>query len=230
MKGLVDMRHIICEKVKNLRDLGGYQTKYGETKFNKVFRSSVPYSLTKDELKYFDNLNLTVIDLRTEEEVLKKKSVFDNNKYNYFNVVLKGANIPKKEKDIAPGYIEILDDYKQIRKVLEIIKNSKGSILYNCTSGKDRTGVITMLLMLIAGVTEDDIIVDYSISYIYLREDIRKMHKENSNLPKFIGNSKLEYMEETLRLFKEKYTNIDNYMKVLGFTKDEVSEIRNKIF
>ena len=224
------MRHILCEKVKNLRDLGGYQTSYGITKFNKVFRSSVPYSLTEDELKYFDDLNLTVIDLRTEEEVLKKKSVFDNNKYNYFNVVLKGANYPEKEEDIAPGYIKILDDYEQIRKVLEIIKNSKGSTLYNCTLGKDRTGVITMLLLLITGVTDDDIIADYSLSYVYLREDIRKIHELNPSLPAFLGNSKLEYMEETLRLFKEKYIDIDNYMMILGFTKDEVSEIRNKLF
>ena len=209
------MRHILCEKVKNLRDLGGYQTPYGITKFNKVFRSSVPYSLTEDELKYFDDLNLTVIDLRTEEEVLKKKSVFDNSEYNYFNVVLKGANYPEKEEDI-----EILDDYEQIRKVLEIIKNSKGSILYNCTLGKDRTGVITMLLLLIMGVTDDDIIADYSLSYVYLREDIRKIHELNPSLSAFIGNSKLEYMEETLRLFKEKYINIDNYMKILGFTND----------
>ena len=177
----------LCEKVKNLRDLGGYQTPYGITKFNKVFRSSVPYSLNEDELKYFDNLNLTVIDLRTKEEISRKKNVFDNNKYNYFNVVLKGADIPKREKDIVPGYIEILDDYKQIRKVLEIIKNSKGSILYNCTSGKDRTGVITMLLMLIAGVSEDDIIADYSISYVYLREDIRK-YKKITNYDEMIIN------------------------------------------
>jgi len=224
------MRHIICEKVKNLRDLGGYQTKYGKTKFNKVFRSSVPYSLNEDELKYFDNLNLTVIDLRTKEEISRKKNVFDNDKYNYFNVVLKGANFPEKEEDIAPGYIKILDDYEQIRKVLEIIKNSKESILYNCSLGKDRTGVITMLLMLIAGVSEDDIIADYSLSYVYLREDIRKIHELNPDLPAFLGYSKLEYMEETLRLFKEKYINIDNYMNALGFKKDEVGEIRNKLF
>lgn len=125
--------------------------------------------------------------------------------------------------------MEIIDDINNIKLVFDIIKNSSGSILINCNSGKDRTGVICMLILLLAKVSEQDIIADYEVSYIYLIDNIRKMHQENPNLPKFLGKSKPEYMEKTLKLFHEKYQTIENYFRVIGYNKQEIEMIVKKI-
>lgn len=113
--------------------------------------------------------------------------------------------------------------------MFNIIKEAEGGILINCSAGKDRTGVVSMLLLLLAQVYEDDIIVDYQISYTYIRADIIKMHKDNPDLPAFLGGSKLEYMEETLKLFFTKYKSIENYFKYLGFNKKEIRKIKEKL-
>ena len=75
-----------------------------------------------------------------------------------------------------------------------------------------------------------EIIADYSVSCIYIRDEIRKMSEDNPDLPLFFGDSKLEYMEETLKLFRQKYKNINNYMEYLGISKEEINLIKHKLF
>lgn len=224
------MRRIICQKVNNLRDLGGYMTKdLKVTKFDSIYRSDVPIFLTEEELNFFKEKNLTtIIDLRTKEES-KRKVNFFKDKFDYYNITLKGENCPKNEKDIPYGYIDIIDDKDNIKLLFDVIKNSKGSIFINCTSGKDRTGVICMLILLLAKVDEKDIIADYQVSYTYLMDNIKKMHEDNPKLPKFLGQSKPEYMEKTLEIFKEKYQNIENYMNFIGLDKYDIELVLNKI-
>ena len=226
------MRRINFENVKNFRDLGGYQTQDGKmTKFNTIYRSSVPTKLKDNELKFLKNNNLTtIIDLRSNEEIKRKINIFSTmtNEFEYHNIALRGSGFPKREKDIALGYLYIIDDFDNIKKVFDIIKLSKGSILINCNAGKDRTGVICMLLLLLAKVYEDDIIADYQISYTYLKDDIRKMHIDDPKMPKYLGNSKMEYMEEVLKLFKNKYKNIENYMHLIGFSSEDIKIILDK--
>ena len=171
----------------------------------------------------------TIIDLRCKDEISKKANYFQDKGFDYYNITLKGENCPKREKDITLGYMEIIDDKEKIKLVFDVIKNSQGGVFINCNSGKDRTGVICMLLLLIAKVPEKDIIANYQVSYTYLMDNIKKMHEENPNLPKFLGSSKAEYMEKTLKLFKNKYKTIENYMKSIGLTNKDVKIISNKI-
>lgn len=225
------MRRIICQSVNNLRNLGGYMTLDKKIiKFNSIYRSDVLIFFTENELNFFKKNNLTtIIDLRTKAETLKKVNYFRDKQFDYYNIPLKGEKCPKSEKDISYGYIDIIDDKDKIKLIFDIIKNSQGSVFINCNSGKDRTGVICMLLLLLVKASEEDIISDYQVSYTYLRKDIRKMHQENSKLPIFLGNSKPEYMEKTLELFKEKYKTIENYMSFIGLTNDDINIIINKI-
>ena len=104
--------------------------------------------------------------------------------------------------------MKTIEDKETISQVFHIIASSKDGVLFNCKAGKDRTGVIAMILLLLADVYDDDIIADYSVSCIYIRDEIKKMNEDNPDLPFFFGDSKLEYMEETLKLFRQKYKNI----------------------
>jgi len=225
------MRRIVCKEVLNMRDLGGYKTKNElETKYNRFIRSSLPKNLTESEINYLIKNNITtVIDLRKTEEIKRNKNDLNNEKFNYFNVNLKGDKCPELESDIPSGYMMIMENKKTMQEVFKIIINSKGGILFNCAAGKDRTGVVAMLLLLIANVYEDDIIADYEVSYTYVRNQIRKMHYDNPDLPAFLGQSKMEYMEETLELFKQKYGTIINYLEYLEITQTEYNIIKNKI-
>lgn len=143
-------------------------------------------------------------------------------------VSLLGDKSPNNEHDIPEGYINIIKNKTTIKEVFKIILNSKGCILFNCNAGKDRTGVISMLLLLLKEVPETDIINDYSVSYNNIRDFVRTIHKNNKDLPAFLGTSKMEYMEETLKLFKKEFQNIDNYFNYLGFTNKEIDKLKKK--
>jgi len=225
------MRRIVCKNVKNLRDLGGYLTKEGKiTKFDSIFRSDLPKEMSNKEISCLIDKGLTtVIDLRKKEEVNRNVNCLNIKGIDYYNINWLGDKCPNEESDISKGYMEILSNKETMYQVFKIIKDSKGSILFNCSAGKDRTGVVAMLLLLLSEVYEDDIIADYQISYTYIRENIRKMHKDNPDLPAFLGGSKLEYMEETLELFYNKFKTINNYFIYLGFKQNEIEVIKNKL-
>lgn len=214
-----------------MRDLGNYPTKSGGyTKNGTFYRSDLPKNMDDEEIKKILKLNIsTVIDLRTEEEVNRKPNSLNIKNIDYYNVSLLGDKCPEFEKDIPIGYMNILSNNETMRKTFKIILNAKGSVLFNCTAGKDRTGVVAMLLLKLADVYDEDILVDYQISYTYLKEDIRKMHKDNPDLPAFLGESKMEYMEETLEMFNNKYVNIIDYFTNLGFSLDEILKIKSKL-
>lgn len=52
--------------------------------------------------------------------------------------------------------------------VLAIAAENPGALLYHCTTGKDRTGLMTCYLLSIAGVGREDIAADYCVSQIFL--------------------------------------------------------------
>ena len=222
---------IKLKNIKNMRDLGNYPTKSGGyTKNGTFYRSDLPKNMDDEEIKKILKLNIsTVIDLRTEEEVNRKPNSLNIKNIDYYNVSLLGDKCPEFEKDIPIGYMNILSNNETMRKTFKIILNAKGSVLFNCTAGKDRTGMVAMLLLKLADVYDEDILVDYQISYKYLKEDIRKMHKDNPDLPAFLGESKMEYMEETLEMFNNKYGNIIDYFTNLGFSLDEILKIKSKL-
>lgn len=222
---------IKLKNIKNMRDLGNYPTKSGGyTKNGTFYRSDLPKNMDDEEIEKILKLNIsTVIDLRTEEEVNRKPNSLNIKNIDYYNVSLLGDKCPEFEKDIPIGYMNILSNNETMRKTFKIILNAKGSVLFNCTAGKDRTGMVAMLLLKLADVYDEDILVDYQISYTYLKEDIRKMHKDNPDLPAFLGESKMEYMEETLEMFNNKYVNIIDYFTNLGFSLDEILKIKSKL-
>lgn len=222
---------IKLKNIKNMRDLGNYPTKSGGyTKNGTFYRSDLPKNMDDEEIEKILKLNIsTVIDLRTEEEVNRKPNSLNIKNIDYYNVSLLGDKCPEFEKDIPIGYMNILSNNETMRKTFKIILNAKGSVLFNCTAGKDRTGMVAMLLLKLADVYDEDILVDYQISYTYLKEDIRKMHKDNPDLPAFLGESKMEYMEETLEMFNNKYGNIIDYFTNLGFSLDEILKIKSKL-
>lgn len=215
-----------------MRELGGYLSNNNEEiKYDTLIRTSAVEKLEPNEVEFFIKHNIrTIIDLRDSSEIKVKPSAFSfDNRFDYYIVSLRGKNPPVYEKDMPYTYIDIIDDKENISKILKIILESKYGVIYGCAGGKDRTGMITMILLLICNVPYKDIIADYSISSIYLKELIEEMHKRNPYLPDFIGSSKPEYMEETLKLFYEKYHNIEEYIDYIGLSQNDLHNLRNKL-
>lgn len=226
------MRRYLINSIENMRDIGGYPVDNKKIKCGKIIRSNLPNKMTKNDLEYLKGIGIeTVIDLRSEEEVKKKESNFEGNEcFKLLHYKVNGdGKIPDTCQDVPISYMKMLEGNDTIYKIFKLLANEENGVLYFCNAGKDRTGVVSALILMTLGADKKDIIADYTLSNIYMR-DILKKFEENSEDKKIkdIITPKMEYMEQFLDYFNEKYGAVDNYLNDIGITEEDVNKIRSK--
>lgn len=224
------------ENILNCRDIGGYPTPDGVTKFGRFLRCGIVQRPQDWEIDKLNELGIgTSIDLRgtyeAEETPLNLERLNGADIYNLplfeFNVATKeGMNLP-----LAQIYAEIADNQMyNIARVLNTVADAKdGIIMYNCFFGKDRTGILTMLLLSIAGVSKEDIIADYQQTYTYIKPYILT-HSDilwDTNSEKHY--SLPETMEELIERIEAKHGSILGYIKAAGVSNEAIERIRKKL-
>ena len=133
----------------------------------RFIRSDVPIKLTEDEIQWLINHNVhTIFDLRTEKERLQQPSLLENDeRFLYYHTPVTGGNhIPSAPKDVSLSYIHMVDE--NMWKIINMMIHASMHVLYFCNAGKDRTGVVSALLMLYLGMDHESIIKDYLLSKI----------------------------------------------------------------
>ncbi len=158
--------------IRNFRDLGGIRTKTGRVIPEGIlFRSANLHQSLPQEL---DGIS-AVIDLRTQTEREQLSDAVPDHIAYYAIPILDVATAGiTREKalssipEMVPLYRIMVVSYQPaIQKVLSVIQNhdfSDGGILWHCTAGKDRCGIITAYVLSSLGVSTEDIMADYMIS------------------------------------------------------------------
>ncbi|MGC1503978.1 MAG: tyrosine-protein phosphatase [Sulfitobacter sp.] len=170
-------RHIAIEGAYNIRDLGGYKTSRGTSIPSRRFlRADCLHRLEPGGTDHLVGEGLRcVIDLRTGTEVAQAPSLFKGlAAVDYVNLPLFDDLSPATlaragaayQHPLVPFYTAALDTRGDaVRDILtSIARVPEGAVLFNCTAGKDRTGIIAALLLGVAGVSEADIIEDYVLT------------------------------------------------------------------
>ncbi len=167
----------------NCRELGGMPLKGGCTFRHGLFiRSGSPHYLKPSEVTEVKEYGIkTVIDLRGVEEIAQAGNPFiEDPDVDYYNIPLLNGN-PNDTKDQTMEYLRthVLGDYYMIIaeemgdrlvQIMRVLLDCKGTALFHCHHGKDRTGVVAAILYLISGASRENIISNYKISYEYLKE------------------------------------------------------------
>ncbi len=167
-------RHLSLNGAYNFRDLGGYCTvQKRETRWRRVMRADSPHRLTAADRQKLQQNNLrTVIDLRAKNELDSAPNPFvDDPDVQYLNISLFEQLAPATMLEQEVSNDPLLDFYistlasrqTEICTVLEAIaSHTEGLLVFHCTAGKDRTGLIAALLLGLAEVEDKDIIADYA--------------------------------------------------------------------
>ena len=174
------IREIKLEGAFNVRDLGGLSTDDGRSLTpGLVYRGDALRSLTPEDRRVIiEDLGIgTVIDLRTIEEAggdgLEDARIFPGLTVFNFSIVPEGrigrepfpSNEPEK---LAVRYVENLEEgLGAIRDALVEIsaRAQRGEpVLFHCQAGRDRTGLLSALLLKMVGVADEDVIADYVAS------------------------------------------------------------------
>lgn len=223
--------------VVNVRDLGGFITLENYvTKYKELVRCESSSELTEDDLFFLKEYGISmVLDFRNKLECEKNPSRFIKCEWvKYVHIPTFSVNTNEEINlmiNWGEKYIELLEKYKKwICMVMQYIAYNEGAVLYNCTTGKDRTGVVTALLLKLVDVSDCDIVADYSVSQIYLWDRYSIIFEDSDadyNAPFF--KTEPESMRRLLSYIKDKYGSVMQYLYTCGVSKEEMTAIRNKL-
>lgn len=227
------LRHISLGRMYNLRDLGGYPVPGGVTAWERLLRGDNPEGLTEEDLRWLlDRGITTVVDLRSEAETGRKPDQLASQPgFYYFHCPLlsEGDGMPNLETDVGQGYFRMLDGSDLVAKAMRTVAAAPAGVLFHCTAGKDRTGLLAALLLGLAGAERTELLADYQVSETYLADVIRQIKARVPDLSAFAGASKAEYLSGCLDLLEEKYGSIPGYLRAIGLTEGELTALRGKL-
>ncbi len=227
------MRRYFIDKIENMRDIGGYSIDYDRVvKEGKIIRSNCVINLSNEDLEKLIKMKFTtIIDLRNDEEIQKEKGIFYNNqnfKYNHIKINGDGK-IPDRKEDVLNSYIEMLNGKKQIKDIFEILNKADDGVIYYCNAGKDRTGVITVCILKLLGVDNQDIIVDYLASGVFLKEMLERYSESVQGRDIFsIINPNYDTIYNLLKYIDNQYGSIEQYLNSCNISNETLQEIKNK--
>lgn len=128
----------------------------------RYIRSDFPEHLTDMEVQWLLNNNITtIVDLRSDEEIVNKPcNLKEQNRFRYFHLPVTGGDgIPKSREHLHVVYQQMLDE--KMEKIIDTIMTAESNVMYFCTAGKDRTGVVSAIILKRLGISDEVIIDDY---------------------------------------------------------------------
>jgi protein-tyrosine phosphatase len=215
-------KRIPLSNTHNTRDLGGLPLPSADgtiktTEYGRLLRGGkLDYCTMQDISILYDYGVRTVIDLRNSETVtlsphLERKGI------EYHNIpIMLGLDFEDTVKypdSFEQLYIDILENRDLMREVFEIIADKcNKAVLFHCAGGKDRTGVVACLLLMLAGVQETDITADYEVSYTLQKRDYDQYYKKYPSSPPHTIHSKPEWIINLQKYITETYGSAENYI------------------
>ncbi len=237
----IEKHNIKLSGAMNIRDLGGYPTTDGGyTKKGVYYRSDSLHDLTAEDIAALKSFGVTMqVDLRSQQEVLLKPSKLQGVPgIDYYNIGLldhiQSSNFENLPESMAALYIDLLDqNHNKFADIFRLLLSSEGICIFNCTAGKDRTGVLSMLLLRLVSVDEDMIAADYAVSAANLSEFIT-FHKaqtlrKGQELPDYIFLSDPQDMITTMQHLKDYYMDAVGFLTSCGITGTEIIELRKRM-
>ncbi|TDD56431.1 tyrosine-protein phosphatase [Nonomuraea terrae] len=235
------IRHIEFVSLCNFRDVGGYAAMDGRTvRWQRLYRADSLGSLADDDLTAFRALRVrNVIDLRHPFEVDKHGRVPETEGQLYHNLPIEGrrwdvATYTEElgvARFLADRYLEVAEDgVGNLRTALETIARADNApVVVHCAAGKDRTGILTALVLSLTGVSQDDIVADYALTGLATERftaDWRHRHGDAELWPGF-GLAPADTMRFFLADLTSRHGSVERYVtQVLGLSADAIAELR----
>lgn len=223
----------ILESTMNTRELGMYriQGTKNYTLSNRIYRSDRCESLSASDKKLLLDRDITtIIDLRSEQEAETKPSAFssDSDFIVFHYPIVEGMLPPNSLEAVPVSYMEIAHA-DCVKEVFKTIVDANGGVLFHCTAGKDRTGVVSAILLALVGVSDEDIVYDYAISREFNKQRIEAYLKEHPEIDKDIVLANEKSMYGFLRMLREKHNSVDQYLRDIGISEYEIQELKSKL-
>jgi protein-tyrosine phosphatase len=237
-------RRLAWDDCVNTRDLGGYPTADGrETRWGAVVRSDSLASLTpagRDALLAYGVR--AVVDLRLPTEIAEHPNPFaeagDHDVvYTNVSIVDPAAGFPPDTITLADNYLWSLDRFHDLvaAAIAAIASAPEGGVLFHCAAGKDRTGLISALLLALVDVPDQTVAADYALTAECLRPREQEWlvngpgerAEREALLVRYAPTA--EVMLEVLDRLRRRYGGVEAYLRQAGVAADDLARLRARL-
>lgn len=229
---------------KNVRELGGYPTADGHHTREHVFlRADGLDTLTAKDRRFLRQYPIAlVVDLRSKIETRLAPDHLDRH-FKQLHVPMfdhvQSELARRRSEGLASGapvresltdiYIMLAEtEQDEIYHVLKALIDSDEPALFHCTAGKDRTGIISMCLLEMAGVPEEIILADYAATARYLGKAYGFAASDQDGVPSDAFDSRPEIMQTLREHMKQKYGSVLGYIRHIGISDEDIDKLKGK--
>jgi protein-tyrosine phosphatase len=235
----------------NFRDLGGYEGADGRTvRWRVLFRSDALTWLTQEDVEALaaEGLRLAAgFDLRTPEELshMAPGLLFESGtKHHHLPYMQKLGDNPNRMREVAMATGQVAAD-----EYMTMTEESQGCFLglftaladeesypaaFFCAAGKDRTGMVSAVLLRALGVSDEQVIEDYVLSG---PPDVERMRRRVELMGRIfdetIDRTKLAAKPDTmlhfLRAFDERYGSVGAFLAACGVSQGVIEQVRERL-
>jgi len=158
----------------NFRDVGGYAIRPGvRVRWGSLYRSDALHHLSAGDVEVLAGLGVDlVIDLRAPDEIAAVgRGALADGPFGYLNAPVI-PSISGEALGAPPGneigerYFWYLEVGRQavVDAIEAVAEPGRGAVVFHCAAGKDRTGVLSALVLAMLDVGHDDIVADYMLT------------------------------------------------------------------
>ena len=226
----------------NFRDLGGYETTDGRVvRWNRLYRTSDLSKLTRSDLEYLNQLDVKLVcDFRSDRERIASpdRTIDDAPQILDLPVEQEGVDPEQMRTKIRTGglvalgveqtmrdaYRAFVTDYSEEWTAMfrRLVREESLPTVVHCTSGKDRTGFASALVLLALGVSEETVFEDYLRTNYYQQNFFRFVLRWTPLYSFFrtdpkdllpLLEARREYLQVALDEIVTRYGSIDAYLE-----------------
>jgi protein-tyrosine phosphatase len=234
----------------NVRDLGGLPTEDGRrTQLGGVVRADNVRKLTDEGWRALaDHGVQRIVDLRWPEELAEDQP--RDVDIDVVHVSVLGPAIDAEYvaeldahlhsvDDVADhyawSYVDFLERYRdRFGNAFAAVADAEGTVVVHCMGGKDRTGIVSALLLRLAGVAHEAIGEDYAITSVNLEpstsrwipaiaDDVERAKWEK------LRDTPADAMVRVVREIESRYGDVASYLRAAGLTEEQVGRLRERL-
>lgn len=253
--------NIRLEGASNFRDIGGYIGMDGRrVRHGRLFRSDTLSRLTERDLDAMATLGVRLVcDLRSASERTLHPSRWSERERPEFlhldvNADLRASNqtmleILRADPTGHGAEAMMLESYRAIPIALQrhlgdlfqrIDSGNGVPLIFHCSAGKDRTGVLSAVLLLALGVSREDVIKDYLLTRRFVNvADVKATvteitaHLLGSTPPPDVVSAiaavREAYLDRALCSIEESHGSVIGYLDSCGVDGGLLDRVRERL-
>jgi protein-tyrosine phosphatase len=191
-----------------------------------------------------DDLDIaTVIDLRARSEAEREgigRIGALGRAHQFIPIVRESAgysyHVPSRT-DLDAQYFEIvLDAGDAVIDIVRLLAGGRATpAILHCAAGKDRTGIVTSLVLSLLGVVRDQVVADYARSGMHMDAVVTRLRQLPSYgarvdmVPAGVWSADPVHMEGLLRRIDDRFGSVRAWAASMGLEDETVTALRSHL-